>query len=100
MHIQIDLHALIISSEQLRKNSNTNADKNTHKDAAFKGAYSHLLAQIEPAFLQSLLAFTHNNKSRAARVAGINISTLERKLNRYGMVVNKIVAQKIEDKQS
>jgi len=96
MHIQIDLHALIISSEQLRNDAN----KDANKDAAFKGAYSHLLAQIEPAFLQSLLAFTHNNKSRAARVAGINISTLERKLNRYNMVVNKVVAQTVEEKQS
>lgn len=53
------------------------------------GAYQRLLALIEPAFLQYLLAFTQANKAHAARIAGINISTLDRKLKRYHLVINK-----------
>ena len=80
MPFQIDLDALVAESE---------------KQPCPKpiGAYQRLLAQIEPAFLHCLLEFTHSNKSHAARLAGINISTLERKLNLYGIVVHKIVRQ-------
>ena len=82
MQLQIDLHALLHDS-----NSQTREFSTPHQ-----GAYQRLLMQIEPAFLHCLLEFTHSNKSHAARVAGINISTLERKLNRYGIVVNKIIS--------
>lgn len=53
------------------------------------GAYQRLLALIEPAFLHCLLEFTHANKSQAARIAGINISTLDRKLKQYNILINK-----------
>ena len=82
MQLQIDLHAL------LHDNNNQTREFST----SHQGAYQRLLMQIEPAFLHCLLEFTHSNKAHAARVAGINISTLERKPNRYGIVVNKIIS--------
>jgi DNA-binding protein Fis len=56
------------------------------------GAYQRLLALIEPVFLQYLLEFTQANKAKAARIAGINSSTLERKLKRYHMVIHKQIS--------
>ena len=56
------------------------------------GAYQRLLALIEPAFLQYLLEFTQANKAKAARIAGMNTSTLERKLKRYSMVIHKQIS--------
>ena len=82
MQLHIDLQALL-----------HNSDKQTDPSGVpLKGAYQRLLVQIEPAFLHCLLEFTHSNKSHAARVAGINISTLDRKLHRYGIVVNKTIS--------
>ena len=53
------------------------------------GAYQRLLMEIIPSFLTALLAATRGNKAHAARLAGFDRSTLERKLSQYHMVVEK-----------
>ena len=84
MKISIDLHALIAESDTLQ----------TMPQTADSGAYRRLLIQIEPAFLHCLLEYTQHNQSHAARLAGINYSTLVRKLKHYGMSINKRVVNK------
>lgn len=60
-----------------------------------KGAYYALKDQIEPAFFYHLLDYTQGNKSRAARIAGIDIGTLSRKLQRYCIQINKHIVTQV-----
>jgi DNA-binding protein Fis len=87
MQIQIDLQHLLLDCEV-----------QTSTDQSHSGAYYHLLAQIEPAFFRTLLAFTHSNKAHAARLAGIHYSTLERKLKQYGIVIHKKISIDSQEK--
>ena len=50
-----------------------------------RGAYHALLQHIIPSFLKLLLEHTDGNKSAAARIAGLNRSTLNRKIQHYNM---------------
>jgi DNA-binding protein Fis len=54
-------------------------------------AYQEIKKQFEPALLRELLAHTKNNKTHSARIAGINVSTLNSKLKQHGLVVKKQV---------
>jgi len=56
----------------------------THRNSTPQsGAYHALLQQIVPPFLKLLLEQTHGNKSAAARIAGLNRSTLNRKISQH-----------------
>lgn len=66
-----------------------------HRTDTQKGAYYALKDQIEPAFFYLLLNYTQGNKSRAARIAGIDIGTLSRKLQQYCIQVNKQVVTQL-----
>jgi len=68
MTVTLDLHSLI--------QSNPNPPRH-------RGAYHALLQHIVPSFLKLLLEHTHGNKSAAARIAGLNRSTLDRKISHY-----------------
>jgi len=57
------------------------------------GAYARLLRTIMPSFLQALLRASGGNKAHAARLAGFNRSTLERKLTLYRLVLQKQLVQ-------
>jgi len=57
-------------------------------------AYQNIKDQFEPALLHELLAFTDNNKTQSARIAGLHVSTLERKLKQHGMTVQKQVSSR------
>ena len=45
--------------------------------------YHLLMREVEPALYRSVMAYTNNNRSRAAKLLGITRSTLSRKLKRY-----------------
>jgi len=51
--------------------------------SSHQGAYHVLLQNIVPLFLKLLLEHTEGNKSAAARIAGLNRSTLNRKIHYY-----------------
>ncbi len=70
MKITLDLASLI----------NTRPYASSHQ-----GAYHLLLHNIVPPFLKLLLEHTEGNKSAAARIAGLNRSTLDRKIQYYQM---------------
>ena len=58
-------------------------------DPLRQGAYQRLLAAVVPSFLQALLLASRNNKAHAARLAGFDRSTLERKLTQHHLVLQK-----------
>ena len=45
--------------------------------------YNLVLREIEPPLLNSVMKFCNNNQSKAARVLGINRTTLRTKLKKY-----------------
>tara|TARA_X000000368_G_C23024472_1_gene709521 strand:+ start:650 stop:919 length:270 start_codon:yes stop_codon:yes gene_type:complete len=47
--------------------------------------YQLVLKEIEPPLLKSVMKFCKNNQSKAARVLGINRTTLRTKLNKYNI---------------
>ena len=47
--------------------------------------YEMLLAEIEPALLETTLIHTRGNQSKAARILGISRGTLRKKLKMYDM---------------
>jgi len=55
-------------------------------------AYQTIKDQFEPALLRELLKFTDNNKTHSARIAGLHVSTLERKLEQHGLSIQKSVS--------
>ena len=57
-------------------------------------AYQSIKDQFEPTLLRELLAFTDNNKRHSARIAGLHVSTLERKLKQHGITIQKQVSSR------
>jgi DNA-binding protein Fis len=58
-------------------------------------AYESLKQHFEPAFFTALLKYTQGNKSAAARLAGMDSGTLARKLQYYGIRVEKKVVTRL-----
>ena len=56
------------------------------------GVYHALLQRIIPPFIKALLEYTQGNKAAAARLAGFNRATLDRKIKHYNIVVEKRVS--------
>lgn len=54
-----------------------------------EAAYQDLLNEVEPIFLEELLKYTKGNKTWAARIAGMDRSTLGRKLKQHDIQVVK-----------
>ena len=44
-----------------------------------------VLAEVEPALLAEVLAYSQGNQSKAAEILGINRATLRKKLQHYGI---------------
>ena len=47
--------------------------------------YQLVLNEIEPPLLSSVMRFSSNNQSKAARILGINRTTLRTKLKKYDL---------------
>ena len=47
--------------------------------------YQLVLKEVEPPLLNSVMKFTNNNQSKAARILGINRTTLRTKLKKYNI---------------
>lgn len=47
--------------------------------------YQMVMDEVEKPLLESVMAFTRGNQTRAAEVLGINRSTLRKKLEQYGI---------------
>ncbi len=45
--------------------------------------YNLVLKEVEPPLLNSVMNFCNNNQSKAARILGINRTTLRTKLKKY-----------------
>jgi Fis family transcriptional regulator len=45
--------------------------------------YNLVLTEVEPPLLNSVMKFCNNNQSKAARILGINRTTLRTKLKKY-----------------
>lgn len=45
--------------------------------------YNLVLKEVEPPLLNSVMKFCNNNQSKAARILGINRTTLRTKLKKY-----------------
>ena len=45
--------------------------------------YNLVLTEVEPPLLNSVMNFCNNNQSKAARILGINRTTLRTKLKKY-----------------
>jgi DNA-binding protein Fis len=55
------------------------------------GAYQAIKNKVEPVFLIELLKYAGNNKQHASRIAGLSVTTINRKLKQHGLVVTKLV---------
>ena len=49
------------------------------------GVYELVLKEVEPPLLISVMKFANNNQSKAARILGINRTTLRTKLKKYNI---------------
>ena len=47
--------------------------------------YELVLKEVEPPLLESVMKFAKNNQSKAARILGINRTTLRTKLKKYNI---------------
>ena len=47
--------------------------------------YELVLKEVEPPLLKSVMIFANNNQSKAARILGINRTTLRTKLKKYNI---------------
>ena len=57
-------------------------------------AYQAVMAEIMPIFLKELLRYTSGNKTHASRVSGLDKGTIQRKLDQYGIAVEKQIITK------
>ena len=55
-------------------------DQSTHN------LYSLVFKEVEATLLETTLAFTNQNQSKAAEMLGINRGTLRKKLKEYGLI--------------
>ena len=50
------------------------------------GVYELVLKEIEPPLLISTMQYTKNNQSEAAKILGLNRTTLRTKLKKYNLI--------------
>ena len=50
------------------------------------GVYQLVLNEVEPPLLRSVMKFSNNNQSKAAKILGINRGTFRTKLKKYGII--------------
>ncbi len=47
--------------------------------------YNLVLAEVEAPLMESVMAYTHGNQTKASQVLGLNRGTLRKKLKMYGL---------------
>ena len=68
--------------EEVRKAMNRYFNQLDQKNTPIN-VYNLVLTEIEPPLLNSVMKFCNNNQSKAARILGINRTTLRTKLKKY-----------------
>ena len=68
--------------EEMRKAMNRYFNQLDQKNTPIN-VYNLVLREIEPPLLNSVMKFCNNNQSKAARILGINRTTLRTKLKKY-----------------
>jgi|TARA_Y100000996_G_C22109128_1_gene473165 Fis family transcriptional regulator len=68
--------------EEVRKAMNRYFNQLDQKNTPIN-VYNLVLREIEPPLLNSVMKFCNNNQSKAARILGINRTTLRTKLKKY-----------------
>ncbi len=58
------------------------ADLDGHEPAEI---HQLVMAEVEPAMLETVMRFARGNQTRAAEMLGINRTTLRKKLRQYGL---------------
>ncbi len=51
--------------------------------------YQMVLAEIEAPLLKEIMAYTHNNQTKASIMLGLNRGTLRKKLKQYNLISTK-----------
>src|SRR3989441_1192271 len=72
-------------------------DGDTSVEASYRATRERLLAQFERKYLQHLVALAGGNVSRAARIAGVDRTTLYRLMERHGLQ-RKLLVSTAEEK--
>ena len=68
--------------DEVRKAMNRYFNQHDQKNVPIN-VYNLVLREIEPPLLNSVMKFCNNNQSKAARILGINRTTLRTKLKKY-----------------
>ena len=68
--------------EEVRKAMNRYFNQLDQKNTPIN-VYNLVLKEVEPPLLNSVMKFCNNNQSKAARILGINRTTLRTKLKKY-----------------
>jgi Fis family transcriptional regulator len=48
--------------------------------------YDLVIREVEAPLMEAVMAYTHNNQSKASKILGINRGTLRKKLKEYGLL--------------
>ncbi len=51
--------------------------------------YQMVLSQVEAPLLEEIMAYTHDNQTRASLMLGLNRGTLRKKLKQYNLIPDK-----------
>ena len=68
--------------DEVRKAMNRYFNQQDQKNTPIN-VYNLVLKEVEPPLLNSVMNFCNNNQSKAARILGINRTTLRTKLKKY-----------------
>ena len=68
--------------DEVRKSMNRYFNQLDQKNTPID-VYQLVLNEVEPPLLRSVMQFSNNNQSKAAKILGINRTTLRTKLKKY-----------------
>ena len=80
--ISFDSYSKKPLKDEVRKAMNRYFNQLDQKNTPIN-VYNLVLKEVEPPLLDSVMKFCNNNQSKAARILGINRTTLRTKLKKY-----------------